>query len=125
MTSFQNDLLLTIYNSHNLYEEKINDLFNDKSITQNLSLDESDKLIKYIKNYKKQINQVNNTIDNILNIKKASLLDEKIEQELLIKILPIMNVYRTLLYEKYTSYSKNNYPNLNTSNISTNINEQD
>ena len=122
MTSFQNDLLLTIYNFHNLYEKKINDLFNDESITQNLSLDESYKLIKYIKNYKKQINQINNTIDNMLNIKKILSLDEKIEQELFIKILPIMNIYRILLYEKYTLYSNNNYSNCNTSNK---INEQD
>lgn len=126
MVSFQQDFFLTLYSSHEIYNEKINKLFNNKSLTQDLSISESEKLIEHLKTFKKQIQNINNTIDDILNVKNKCNIDEKIERELMIKILPIMNVYRALLNEKYTS----NYRNLNnnSSNLNeraSNINEQD
>jgi hypothetical protein len=113
MVSFQQDFLLTIYKNHKIYKEKINNLFQSESLTQNLSVLESEKLIEHLKIYKKQMNDINNTIDNMLNIKRDISLEEKIEAELMIKILPIMSVYRTLLNEKYTS----NYENVNNRNL--------
>lgn len=118
MVSFQQDFFLTLYSSHEIYNEKINKLFNNKSLTQDLSISESEKLIKHLKTFKKQIQNINNTIDDILNVKNQCSIDGKIERELMIKILPIMNVYRALLNEKYTS----NYSNLN--NNSNNLNER-
>lgn len=107
MVSFQQDFFLTIYKSHEVYNDKIQKLLNNKSLTQHLSLTESEKLIKYLKIYKKQINEISTTVSNIINVKEECNMEEKIEKELLIKIMPIMNVYRTLLNEKYTSYSNN------------------
>ena len=107
MVSFQQDFLLTIYKSHELYDDKLQKLLHNKSLTQNLSLAESEKLIKYLKLYKKQINEISTTVSKIINIKEECSIEEKIEKELFIKIMPIMNVYRTLLNEKYTSYSSN------------------
>ena len=118
MVTFQQDFFLTLYSSHEIYNEKINKLFNNKSLTQDLSISESEKLIEHLKTFKKQIQNINNTIDDILNVKNQCSIDEKIERELMIKILPIMNVYRALLNEKYTS----NYSNLN--NNSNNLNER-
>lgn len=119
MVSFQQDFFLTIYKSHEVYNDKIQKLLNNKSLTQDLSLTESEKLIKYLKIYKKQINEISTTVSNIINVKEECNMEEKIEKELLIKIMPIMNVYRTLLNEKYTSYSSN------VSNVSNNISESD
>lgn len=113
MVTFQQDFFLTLYSSHEIYNLKINKLLNNKSLTQDLSIHESEKLIEHLKTYKKQIQKINNTIDDILNVKNQCTIDEKIERELMIKILPIMNVYRTLLNEKYTS----NYSNLNNNNL--------
>ena len=107
MVSFQQDFFLTIYKFHEVYNDKIKKLLDNKSLTQNLSLAESEKLIEYLKIYKKQIKEINTTISNIINVKKECNLEEKIEKELMIKIMPIMNVYRTLLNEKYTSYYSN------------------
>lgn len=123
MVTFQQDFFLTLYSSHEIYNAKINKLLNNKSLTQDLSIYESEKLIEHLKTYKKQIQKINNTIDDILNVKNQCTIDEKIERELMIKILPIMNVYRTLLNEKYTS----NYSNLNNNNLNertSDINEQ-
>lgn len=119
MVSFQQDFFLTLYSSHEIYNEKIHKLLNNKSLTQDLSIAESEKLIEHLKTFKKQIQNINNTIDDILNVKNQCSIDEKIERELMIKILPIMNVYRALLNEKYTS----NYSNLN-NNSSSNFNER-
>jgi hypothetical protein len=126
MVSFQQDFFLTIYKSHEVYNDKIQKLLNNKSLTQDLSLAESEKLIKYLKIYKKQINEISTTVSNIINVKEECNMEEKIEKELLIKIMPIMNVYRTLLNEKYTSYSSNvsNVSNVsNERNVSNDISE--
>lgn len=119
MVTFQQDFFLTLYSSHEIYNLKINKLLNNKSLTQDLSIHESEKLIEHLKTYKKQIQKINNTIDDILNVKNQCTIDEKIERELMIKILPIMNVYRTLLNEKYTS----NYSNLNNNNLNERTND--
>ena len=123
MVSFQQDFLLTIYKSHEVYNDKIQKLLNNKSLTQDLSLAESEKLIKYLKIYKKQINEISTTVSNIINVKEECNMEEKIEKELLIKIMPIMNVYRTLLNEKYTSYSSNVSNVSNERNVSNDISE--
>lgn len=123
MVSFQQDFFLTIYKSHEVYNDKIQKLLNNKSLTQDLSLAESEKLIKYLKIYKKQINEISTTVSNIINVKEECNMEEKIEKELLIKIMPIMNVYRTLLNEKYTSYSSNVSNVSNERNVSNDISE--
>lgn len=126
MVTFQQDFFLTLYSSHEIYNEKINKLLNNKSLTQDLSIAESEKLIEYLKTFKKQIQNINNTIDDILNVKNQCNIDEKIERELMIKIVPIMNVYRTLLNEKYTSnYNSNSNSNSNLNQRTSDINEQD
>ncbi len=79
----------------------MNKFFVNEDIMKNLSIDEAEKLIEYYREYKKYINNMIDTIDKITNIKKETQLNIKIEKELMIKILPIMNVYRTLLTEKY------------------------
>ena len=111
MGTFQKDFLLTLYSHHEIYMDNLQKLLSNDKFTSELSLSESEKLIQYLKLYKNQINDINNTIENILNIKNICSLEEKIEKELMIKILPIINVYRTLLNVKY----KNN----------SNINDQD
>lgn len=116
MGSFQTDFKLTINKSHELYMDKIDTLFNTKSITGELTIPESEKLIEYLKEYKNHICNINNTIDSIINIKRECNINTKIESELIIKMTPIMNVYRTLLFEKYTNQEKNK---------SSCINEQD
>tara|TARA_E500000178_G_scaffold333139_1_gene367717 strand:- start:5159 stop:5500 length:342 start_codon:yes stop_codon:yes gene_type:complete len=102
MITFQKDLLLTITNSHEQYLEKINNLLNNNSlILSDLSIDEAEKLIIYIKELNNNINILSNTINKILNIKKYNNLEKKIENELFLKIAPIITIYRSLLYEKY------------------------
>lgn len=110
MVSFQSDLLLTINESHEKYLSKMTKLFTNDNIVNNLSIEEAEKLIEYIKEYKKLINSTCLLIDNINNIKNESKINKKIEEELMLKMIPIMNVYRTLLYEKYSvksSFSQN------------------
>ena len=114
--SFQKDFLISLHKSHDLYNQKFLQLYNDKSITNNLSINESEKMIHYLKEYKKKIHDINNIIDNIIDIKRVCSLNEKIDKELILKIIPIMHVYRALLYEKYTSYYEN--PKSNVSNVS-------
>ena len=122
MVSFQQDFFLTLFSLHENYNEKIHKLLNNKSLTQDLSITESEKLIEHLKTFKKQIQNINNTIDDILNVKNQCSIEEKIERELMIKMLPIMNVYRALLNEKYTS----KYSNFNSNNnLNSDINEQD
>ena len=74
---------------------------------KNLSLKEADKLVNYIKEYKSQVTAICITINKIINVKKENELSEKIEKELLLKMLPIMCIYRTLLIEKYNFIEEN------------------
>ena len=108
MVSFQQDLLLTINNYNDKYYQAIDKLFNDEELMQNLSLEEAEKLVKYIIEYKMSINSSCEIIDKILNVKKENNINEKIERELLIKMIPIMSIYRTLLIEKYSDDNNNN-----------------
>lgn len=105
MTTFQEDVILTLNENHNYYLDKFNTLKNNKELIKNLSIDKASKLINYIKEYKHLINSINIIIDKINNINNELETENKIEKELLEKIVPIMNVYRTLLYEKYTKYN--------------------
>lgn len=109
MVSFQSDVFLTINSFHENYLEKLNSLFANDNLLNGLSIESAENLVKYIKEYKNLINSAGLIIDKINNIKNAENLNEKIERELMIKIIPIMCVYRTLLTEKYSN----------------NINEQD
>ena len=115
MISFQQDLLLTINKSHETYLDKINTVFDNENVLKDLSLDDAEKLVEYIKEYKHLINSICLVIDKINNVKNLNSINTKIENELILKIIPIINVYRTLLIEKY---------NKSIENIST-INEQD
>ena len=102
MSSFQKDFLITLNNSHSFYINKMDELLNNSALLEELSVDNAEKLIEYLKEYKKLINSTCNILDNINNIKISSKLNEKIESELLIKMMPIMNIYRTLLVQKYS-----------------------
>lgn len=117
MVSFQQDILLTINKSHENYLNKVNSLINNDDLLKNLSLNEAEKLIEYIKEYNNLINSTCLIIDKINNIKNINCLNEKIEKELILKMIPIMNIYRTLLFEKYNINNK--------LNLKPNINEQD
>ena len=101
MISFQHDLLLTINKSHETYLDKINDIFNNENLFKNLSIDDAEKLIEYIKEYNNLINSICLVIDKINNVKNLNSINIKIEHELILKMIPIMNIYRTLLVEKY------------------------
>jgi len=101
MVSFQQDILLTIHKYNETYSQKMEELFTNKQFHENLTLNEAEKIIQYIKEYKTQINCINLTLDKIINVKNTIKLSEKIEKELYIKMLPIITVYRTLLNEKY------------------------
>ena len=107
MTTFQEDILITIQNSHNIYNINIQNLLNNKELIKNLSIDKASKLIDYIKEYKHLINSTNIIIDKINNINNELEFENKIEKELLLKMVPIMNVYRTLLFEKYKKLKDN------------------
>ena len=108
MVSFQQDVLLTINKSHEIYLDKINTIFNNEDLLKDLSIDNAEKLIEYIKEYNSLINSICLVIDKVNNIKNLNSINTKIENELILKMIPIMNVYRTLLVEKYnTSISKN------------------
>ena len=106
MVTFQGDFLLTINNNNDIYQEKINELFTKKDITSELTITEAEKMIEYLKEFKKLNKDMCQTIDKMMDLKKNTDINNKIEKELMLKILPIMNVYRTLLYEKYNT--KNN-----------------
>ena len=101
MSSFQNDILLTINKSHEVYLKSINTLFENKDLLNDLSIEDAEKLIEYIKEYKQIINSICLIIHKINNVKNINLINTKIENELFLKMIPIMNVYRTLLIEKY------------------------
>jgi hypothetical protein len=101
MVSFQQDLLLTINKSHEYYLDKINSVFDNENLLLDISIDDAEKLIEYIKEYKSLINSICLVIDKINTVKETNCLNNKIENELILKIIPIINVYRTLLNEKY------------------------
>lgn len=103
MVSFQQDFLLTINISHENYLNKINTIFNNEDLLKDLSLEGAEKLIEYIKEYKHLINSIGLVIDKINNVKDTNSINTKIENELILKMIPIMNIYRTLLNEKYHS----------------------
>ena len=101
MVSFQDDLLITIKNTHNKYTNNIQLLFENSDLTKDLSLDDAENIIEYIKEYNNLINSICLTINKINNIKKNKTINDKIDEELMIKIMPIINVYKILLLEKY------------------------
>lgn len=119
MVSFQSDVFLTINSFHQNYLDKINSLFRNDNLLNELSIDSAENLVKYIKEYKNLINSAGLIIDKINNIKNAEDLNDKIEKELMIKMIPVMSVYRTLLIEKYSRDDNNIYNNYSS------INEQD
>ena len=104
MTSFQKDFLLTINNSHESYLDKINTIFYNEDLLKDLSIDDAEKLIEYIKEYKNLIYSICLVIDKINNVKNVNAIQNKIENELILKMIPIINIYRTLLVEKYNKY---------------------
>ena len=101
MVSFQQDFLLMLNKSHENYLDKIYTVFENENLLKDLSIDDAEKLIEYIKEYKHLINSICLVIDKINNVKNLNSINKKIENELMLKIIPIMNVYRTLLVEKY------------------------
>ena len=102
MTTFHQDLILTVNNSNQQYMDKIQELLNNKNLVENVSVENSDKLIGFIKEYKCLINSICLSIDKINNFKNYTEINNNIENELMIKMIPIMNIYRTLLMEKYS-----------------------
>ena len=101
MISFQQDFLNIIKNKHDLYNIKMQTLLSNPDLLECLSLDNAENIIEYIKEYNKLIYSVSLTIDKINNVKKINNINEKIDKELMVKIMPIMNIYRILLLEKY------------------------
>ena len=101
MVSFQQDFLLTINKFHETYLDKINTVFDNEDLLKDLSINDAEKLIEYIKEYKHLINSICLVIDKINDVKNSNSIQTKIENELILKMIPIMNVYRTLLVEKY------------------------
>ena len=124
MVSFQQDIILTIDKYNQEYQNKIQSVMDNPNLFTELSLDEAKKLINYIKQYKTLMSSVSLIIDKINNIKEDTSINKKIENELYAKIFPIMNIYRTLLYQKYNiSENNNNNPDLfNSRNIIQNLN---
>jgi maltooligosyltrehalose synthase len=129
MLTFQKDLINIITTSHEEYIKKYNNLINNQNLTNELSIEEAQVILDHVKNFNKNINSLCKIIDNINDIKINKSIEEKIEKELFIKILPIMCIYRTLLYEKYNQKKKfynienNNLENIVNSN--SNIEEND
>jgi len=114
MVSFQKDIILTLENIYNKYDTTFkNFLINHDSLLNELTIDEASKLITYVKNFEEQTEILQNIIQKIKNIKNETSIENKIENELLMKITPIMTIYRQLLYQKY-NYNRrniNNFPN--------------
>ena len=101
MGTFQKDFITIIQNNHNKYVNSIQKVFDNDQLMLNLSIDDTENLIEYIKEYNNLINSICLIINKINNIKKVKNIQDKIDKELMAKILPIMTVYRTLLSEKY------------------------
>lgn len=111
MVSFQKDIILTLENIYNKYDTTFKDfLINHDSLLNELTIDEASKLITYVKNFEEQTEILHNIIQKIKNIKNETSIENKIENELLMKITPIMTIYRQLLYQKY-NYNKRNINN--------------
>lgn len=107
MVSFQQDYLLIINKEHENYISKIQTLFENKELINSTTLENAEKLIEYLKDYKYLINSICKIIDKINNLGKLNDLNDKIEQELMVKMLPIIEIYRILLNEKYKTNSIN------------------
>lgn len=103
MVSFQQDFLLTINKFHEEYLDKIDTIFHNEDLLKDLSINDAEKLIEYIKEYKNLINSICLVVDKINDVKNFNSINTKIENELILKMIPIMNVYRTLLIEKYNN----------------------
>ena len=96
--------------AHSLIKFKINKINNkleelDLNIFENLSIIEAEDLIELIKQLEKECSNVVDTLNNIQNLKINTMKNKLIEQELNLKITPIMILYRTLLVEKYKDYN--------------------
>jgi len=113
MVTFQKDFINIIKDSHSKYVNNIQLLFDNEELLSNLSIDDAENLVEFIKEYNNLINSMCLIVNKINNIKKVKNIQEKIDKELMSKILPIMTVYRTLLLEKY----KNELESLNESYI--------
>ena len=112
--TFQDDLFLLITQIHEDYNGLFNNFikesnYNVSSAEQHnkffceLNLEEAELLIKYIKEYKIILKLASEKLTQIKNIKNKLKLEDKIENELNLKMLPIANIYRILLQEKYNS----------------------
>lgn len=122
MITFQKDVMLIINKSHEKYMNDISNLYQYNDILSELNLDEANKLIEYIKEYNKLIDSTCLIINKIKNIKSENSINNKIENELMMKIIPIMSVYRILLHEKYSNQiNKFTFP----FPLQSTINEQD
>lgn len=102
MVSFQQDFLLTLNKYHEQYNTKMDILFNNEQLIKDVTMEDAEKLVEYTKEYKCLINSMCLLVDKINNIKNINEINNKIENELILKMMPIMNIYRTLLYEKYS-----------------------
>lgn len=129
MSTFKSDFIQIINNENEKYLNKINSLLTNETFLLDLSINEAEKLIEYLKQYKHLINSLCSLIDNMDNTKKTELLNDKIEAELYLKIIPIMNIYRLLLNEKYKKDNVTNVTNVSTftnfPNFNTTIYDQD
>lgn len=129
MSTFKSDFIQIINNENEKYLNKINSLLTNETFLSDLSINEAEKLIEYLKKYKHLINSLCSVIDDIDNTKKTELLNDKIEAELYLKIIPIMNIYRLLLNEKYKKENVTNVTNVSTftnfPNLNTTIYDQD
>lgn len=103
MVSFQQDLLITLNNYNKQYNEKFDEVFTNDELMSDLNFDEVEKLIEYIKEYRKLIDSICLVLSKINNIKKDIKVQNRLEDELMVKMIPLMNIYRTLLLEKYRS----------------------
>jgi len=112
--TFQDDLFLLINQIHEDYNKLFNNFMKESdynvSFTEQhnkffceLNLEEAELLIKYIKEYKIILKLASEKLTQIKNMKNKLKLEDKIENELNLKILPIANIYRILLQEKYNS----------------------
>lgn len=109
MSSFQEDLVLTFNNIHSKYLNKYNEVIKDNNeILHSMTLDECELLIKYIKEFKTNTENIIDLLDNINNIKGSLVKQNLIEVELQQKMLPIIMIYRTLLEQKHSQINENN-----------------
>ena len=112
--TFQDDLFLLINQINKYYNKLFNNFMKESNYNVSLveehnkffcglNLEEAELLIKYIKEYKIILKLANEKLTQIKNIKNKFRFEEKIENELNLKMLPIANIYRILLQEKYKS----------------------